>query len=125
LECSGTDKAADITVAPVVMRGTWDHVLLKLMEGSGLNYVASNPGASYKGKLLIQGPALAIPKQQAGLSPETPATAAFVPPSDDTQSPENLSETAPEVRQGITNSAPVSTASAAADRQGAGSAGMN
>src|SRR5271170_6088478 len=67
--CDGLSFAANITVWPVEIQGSWSEVLSKLMEGSHLNFATIAPHDARGGRLLIQGFALPLGKSDSGISP--------------------------------------------------------
>jgi hypothetical protein len=65
-DCEGTAAAATIELPPIHALGTWEQVLVQLMEGTNLNYAAMPATAASDARLLITGRAL---------SPEAPQQA--------------------------------------------------
>lgn len=58
--CEGMDGTAGMKLPPVIVIGTWEQVVAKLMEGTGLNYVAILPTVTTGGRLLVTGHALSL-----------------------------------------------------------------
>jgi hypothetical protein len=52
--CEGTQYLAGSKVAPMQLQGSWNSVIDQLLEGSGVNYVASPPSEVGSGRLIIQ-----------------------------------------------------------------------
>lgn len=54
LRCEITAQASEISVPPITLVGTWSGVMAKLLEGTKLNYAATDPSASGFGRLLVE-----------------------------------------------------------------------
>jgi len=67
--CEGTQYLAGSAVAPMNLQGAWNSVIDQLLEGSGINYVASPPTVASGGRLIIQ-PRTAGTTQGPTQSPE-------------------------------------------------------
>lgn len=56
MSCEGLEQAGGVHVAPLRLRGPQDKAIAELIEGSGLNYVLTEPSVDRPGSLLLRLP---------------------------------------------------------------------
>lgn len=52
--CDGLALTSQIMVSPSEIKGTWNEIVARLLEGTKLNYVAENPSAQATASLMIE-----------------------------------------------------------------------
>lgn len=101
-DCEGVDGMPALVVAPLEMSGSWNEVLSKLMEGSGINYVAEPPGKEKRGRLLIRG-SVPSSRPEPTLMQSQPFVTQTPPAAEPTPPPSVIEGPAPEERTEISS----------------------
>jgi hypothetical protein len=75
MSCEGLEQVEGIHVAPLRLHGPKDKAIAELIEGSGLNYVLTEPSGDRAGSLLLQLPPTGPESLRAAALPNTGAEA--------------------------------------------------
>src|SRR5262245_53915528 len=66
-KCDGVSYVASDIVTPVLITGSWAEVINILMTGTGVNYLATQPGNGVAGQLILQPRSAAENQSVAGI----------------------------------------------------------
>lgn len=91
VRCEGTPQTEGLSVVPLSLHGTWQGVVSRLLDGTGLNYAFDPPSVKSPGRLIIQ-PRSPNPTENSAGAGQPVAT----PPALPSRVPDTVSAVAPE-----------------------------
>ena len=72
--CEGLLATSNLQVVPMVLNGEWQEVVPRLMQGTGINYIASPPSKSGAGTLIVQVPSVPVRQDDRLANQSVPPT---------------------------------------------------
>jgi len=102
-KCEIVPQATQTKVVPMTVSGSWDEIVGKVLEGTGLSYVGFPSSGSSEGRLLVQ--------LSSGPDAPRPAMAAMTPPPQPAPEPEPLANMTPATQPDANSSSSTGPAS--------------